>query len=88
LHRITQEAITNAIRHGKAGKICIQLFEQSETYYLSVINDGRPLPDHIKPGLGLRLMQHRLDQLGGNMELCKVDDAKTRLSCRIPKAVN
>ncbi|MBF0501883.1 MAG: PAS domain S-box protein [Candidatus Riflebacteria bacterium] len=48
LYRITQEAIQNAVRHGKARSISIGLKTDSQNLRLVVENDGRALPDKKK----------------------------------------
>ncbi len=85
LYRITQEAITNAMRHGKATDVKIHLTVENDVYHLSVVNNGHPLPDRIKQGLGLKLIQNRLEQLRGGMELRKTEGGRTQLICRIPQ---
>ena len=65
LYRIAHEAITNAVRHGEASEVQIELSMEDGCYDLSVINDGNPMPADIKKGLGMKLMQHRTEQLGG-----------------------
>ncbi|MBN2163475.1 MAG: hypothetical protein JXR25_01200 [Pontiellaceae bacterium] len=84
LYRITQEAITNAVRHGKASKVSIELSIKDGRYDLSVINDGTPMPPDIEKGLGMRLMQHRTEQLGGTLNLTQHTNGNTLLHCTIP----
>ena len=85
LYRITQEAITNAVRHAQAGRVLVQLESTSQAYELSVINDGLPMPEKIESGLGLKLMQHRTRQLGGQIEWGRTSESNTHLRCIIPK---
>jgi signal transduction histidine kinase len=60
LYRITQEAVTNAVKHGAARQVDIRLAKDGADLCLTIIDDGIGFPD--KPpqsdGLGLRLMQH------------------------------
>ncbi len=83
LYRITQEAITNAVRHGRAFNVDISLAATPTAYELSVINDGRPLPAKVEKGLGIRLMQHRTEQLGGTLDVESTSNGKTHLQCMI-----
>ena len=60
LYRITQEAITNAVRHGKAGTIYIDLAQVNGRLILSVEDNGVGIRDTAGgSGLGLRTMRHR-----------------------------
>lgn len=88
LYRITQEAITNAVRHGRASNITVELKIDQDTYMLSVVNDGNPMPETIESGLGLKLMQHRTQQLGGVLSWRKTANGLTEMDCRIPKPLD
>ncbi len=72
LYRITQEAINNAIRHGKAQRITITLTSKNKTLSLSIYDDGKGFPGSIDAppaaGMGLRIMQYRAKQLGAKLE--------------------
>lgn len=85
LYRITQEAITNAVRHGRASNISVDLNIDGNSYMLSVVNDGNPMPAKIESGLGLKLMQHRTQQLGGSLHWKTTTDGRTEIDCRIPQ---
>jgi len=57
LYRIAQEAISNAIKHGKAKKIEIGLSEHHQILFLSVSDNGRgmsqPIKDRLKQGVAV-----------------------------------
>lgn len=84
LYRITREAITNAVRHGMAKDIEIHLCKDEHQWILSIVNDGNPMPAMIERGLGMKLMQHRAQQLGGELRLVTENDERTRLVCHVP----
>jgi signal transduction histidine kinase len=86
LYRISREAITNAVRHANATCIEIKLDSDQNLYRLTIINDGKSMPTHIKRGMGLTLMQHRIERLGGNLVLGTTSGKKTELTCMIPRA--
>jgi signal transduction histidine kinase len=71
LYRIAQEAVTNAIRHGKAKHIIIALSEQKGRVTLTVEDDGVGLPEGWQrgKGLGTRIMAHRAAMVGGDFEI-------------------
>ena len=61
LYRIAQEAVTNAIKHGKPGRIEISLTETPGRINLAVKDDGSGMParPRKKAGMGLRIMRYR-----------------------------
>jgi signal transduction histidine kinase len=71
LYRIAQEAISNAVRHGKAKHITISLGMDSDDCVLRIEDDGAglPLPRPNHPGMGLRIMQHRAAMIGGKFRI-------------------
>jgi signal transduction histidine kinase len=66
LYRIAQEAITNAIRHGKARHINLRLDSTADEIVLTIIDDGIGLPENARngDGLGLRIMAYRASMIG------------------------
>jgi signal transduction histidine kinase len=44
LYRIAQEAVTNAIKHGRARRVIISLAADPETIFLKITDDGAGLP--------------------------------------------
>ncbi|CAM3653790.1 sensor histidine kinase [Marinicrinis lubricantis] len=69
LYRNTQEAVSNAVRHGKATRIAIVLRFSSGGVQLTIRNNGA-VPDRIDSlGLGLRGMKERVRVFGGKVEI-------------------
>lgn len=66
IYRIVQESITNAIRHGKASHVGIDI---SRDYHLLkiVIRDNGAGCKNVKKGFGLHHMEERLDMLQGKL---------------------
>ncbi len=67
LYRITQEAVNNALKHGKATEIAIHLALREGTNILTVRDNGTGF-DHTAQapqGIGLRTMAYRAHILGG-----------------------
>jgi PAS domain S-box-containing protein len=82
LYRIAQEAVSNALRHGHAGSIVIELDEKDGTASLAVRDDGSGLPEGQKnSGLGLHTMQYRAKILGGTLEISTTDPHGTTVIC-------
>jgi signal transduction histidine kinase len=71
LYRIVQEAVHNAIRHGRAHNIGIQLGKAGCLVTLTIVDDGHGLPDGmpLSQGMGLRNMKYRASMLGGSLTI-------------------
>ncbi len=83
LFRIAQEAVTNAVKHGKAKNIEIRLTLNDDRSILSVQSDGLDFPeniDHTK-GIGLKIMQHRAEIINGTLSIGKAHRGGTILTC-------
>jgi PAS domain S-box-containing protein len=86
IYRIVQEAATNAVRHGKAKNINIKLRSTKKGMVLSIENDGMNFPavSGNKRGFGLRIMQYRVDLIGGSLDIRKGDKEGTVVTCVFP----
>jgi signal transduction histidine kinase len=67
LYRNIQEALTNAVRHGKPQNIGIDIAYGMENIELTISNDGKS-PGVIKKGFGLSGMEERVALTGGTVE--------------------
>jgi signal transduction histidine kinase len=86
LYRIAQEAISNAIRHGKARHINIGLDSADDETVLTVTDDGTGLHTNGRPsnGMGLRIMAYRASMIGGTFEIESLPHHGTRVTCTLP----
>jgi signal transduction histidine kinase len=86
LYRIAQEAVTNAIRHAKANDIHIRLEAKDQELTLQVLDDGIGIDDQRDrhQGLGLRIMEHRCELVGGTFSVRRRDAGGTALMCTVP----
>ncbi len=66
IYRIVQESITNAIRHGKANQIRIQIDREYNMLKIYIKDNGTGCKT-IKKGFGLHHMEERLDMLHGSL---------------------
>jgi two-component system CheB/CheR fusion protein len=87
LYRITQEAINNALKHGKAKRIAISYTRDEETKRttLSITDDGsgiRQLPRAavITKGMGLQIMRYRAEAIGGKLVVGRGTNSGTVVS--------
>ncbi len=86
VYRIAQETITNAIKHGKARHIKIELTAQEGGLRLTVENDGLEfLPGQIQThGMGLKIMHYRAEIINGSLSIHKGAQGGTRVACVFP----
>jgi signal transduction histidine kinase len=84
LYRIAQEAVRNAIEHGRADKLEMYLVSHQEQIVLTVSDNGRGFdPSVAAQGLGFRTMGSRAHSVGGSCEL-ESHTRGTTLICRVP----
>jgi signal transduction histidine kinase len=83
LYRIAQEAISNAVKHGKAKHIIVQLESLDDGIVLRVRDDGVGLPDLPRKhtGMGLRIMAHRASMIGATFKAGRAQPAGTEVAC-------
>jgi len=86
LYKITQEAVTNAIKHAKAKAISISVANGSDELILKVQNDGLPFPNLKSPstGMGLRIMNYRASLIGASLEIKGDGPQGTCVTCSLP----
>jgi signal transduction histidine kinase len=86
LHRIVQEAVTNAVRHGAATHIRIALESDGPVWRLCVEDNGTgfDFPD-TPAGLGLRSMTYRAAQIGGSLRVERNGGPGMRIVCEFPE---
>ena len=88
LYRIAQEAVRNAVRHARPGRIEMTLAEQDGVVKLTVEDDGDGLPETPQPseGLGIRIMAHRAAMIGGVFSIEPALAGGTIVTCSVPRA--
>lgn len=86
MYRIAQEAVSNAVRHGSAGRIKIAFASGSEQIRLRIQDDGVGFaPDHIDgPGMGVHIMNYRARIIGGTLEISSKPSSGTTVTCTLP----
>jgi signal transduction histidine kinase len=86
LYKIAQEALTNAIKHGKAKRVGISLSNGGENVILKILNDGLPFPDlkSRSTGMGLRIMNYRASLIGASLEVGGRGPRGTLVTCSLP----
>ncbi|WP_162525327.1 hybrid sensor histidine kinase/response regulator [Rariglobus hedericola] len=87
LYRITQEALQNATRHGKATRIEVVLDSSPEGGRLAIEDNGHGFDmqqNGSGAGVGLRLMRYRAGMIGGNLSIESQPQGGTRVECIFP----
>jgi signal transduction histidine kinase len=85
LYRITQEAVSNAIKHGRARNVLIRLDASEENTVLSIKDNGNGLPEPLPKnrGMGLRIMAHRAAMIGGVFNARRQESGGTLVTCHL-----
>jgi signal transduction histidine kinase len=97
LFRIAQEAVNNAVHHGKAKRVTIRLASAADgAVELSVEDNGVGFPktpgleSHARGsggrkgwGMGLRTMNHRAHLIGGALEIGRSRSGGVKIICRL-----
>ncbi len=88
LLRISQEALANAVRHANATTITLALVPHENHVTLSISDNGSgfsPDESKIQHGLGLRLMQERVQELNGTLTLQSTPGQGTCIQVCLPE---
>jgi PAS domain S-box-containing protein len=86
LYHISQEAVSNAIKHGKARKIEIALAASDGRGMLTIRDDGsgcKKIPATSK-GMGHHIMSHRAKMIGGTLDIESCAPRGTVVTCIFP----
>jgi signal transduction histidine kinase len=85
LYRIAQEAVGNAIKHGEAKDVVIQLENSRAQRVLRVIDDGSGLVPSYEntKGMGLRIMSYRSQLIGARLDIQRRSPRGTELTCAL-----
>ena len=85
LYRIVQEALQNAVRHGKAGELYVHLTGSAKRIALTIVDNGTGFDVAAAwgKGLGLISMRERLDALGGTLDISSGPGVGTRIDVEV-----
>ena len=94
LFRITQEALSNAVRHAQADTIRITLHQTPQSVLLEVYDNGvgfdpGALGDSEVTeagGRGLASMRHRATLMNGSLQIRRADSGGTLVRVRVPQS--
>jgi len=68
-YRMVQEALSNAMRHGKPCRIRLEVHRDGETLLVAVTDNGGGIAADAPRGNGLSGMRERLEALGGRLSV-------------------
>ena len=87
LYHIAQEAVSNAIKHGKAERVEIELRNRYSSGVLVVRDNGSGIApaSGARTGMGLEIMRHRAKMVGGSLAISSSAQGVI-VTCRFPSA--
>ena len=90
LYRIAQEAVSNAIKHGKATRLLIRLDPFGDRVVLNVSDNGSGLPAGGAGGrgMGLRIMNYRASIIAGSLSIQNHSGGGASVVCSVPSEPN
>jgi len=89
LFYIAQEAVNNAIRHGKARNISIQLQQKNDQVVLTVDDDGCGMEEvRESGGMGLQIMDFRAKMISGNLTIRSQKGEGTLVQVVLPPPID
>lgn len=86
LYHIAQEAASNAVKHSGADTISIELTLKKHSGEMKITDNGHgfaPDMDAAANGIGLRMMRHRAEIIGGKLLIEENASGGTTVICRI-----
>ncbi|HXS69551.1 MAG TPA: response regulator [Candidatus Polarisedimenticolia bacterium] len=85
-YKIAQEAVSNAIKHGKATCVWISIVASAQKLVMTVRNDGIPFspPANPKARMGLRTMNYRANTIGATFDIRPNQKDGTIVTCVLP----
>jgi signal transduction histidine kinase len=87
LYHIAQEAVTNALKHGKVDDIEVGLCSDEHSLTLSVRDDGVGMPKFPEEsgGLGLKIMRYRAGLINATLHVGAAEQGGTLVTCTLSK---
>jgi DNA-binding NarL/FixJ family response regulator/two-component sensor histidine kinase len=86
LLRVAQEAISNAVAHGRADQIDIRVERFDQSGLLSIRDNGVGLSEdnRKRDGMGLHTMDYRARAIGGSLKIARSPGGGTMVACAFP----
>jgi signal transduction histidine kinase len=85
IYRLVQEALNNAVHHGEAQRVAVEVSETAGSLRVRIFDDGKGFdPEARTDGFGLIGMRERAELAGGTLELRSAPGAGTTIVAAIP----
>lgn len=84
VYRITQEAMTNIVRHAQASQATIRLVCHDRHLVLTISDNGNGMPQVHQSGVGLQSMRERAAELNGRCVIESLPGGGTKVEARLP----
>jgi len=86
LYHIAQEAVNNAMKHGRPHKILLRLSAADGVGELLILDDGAGIREGCQNtnGMGLHIMSYRAAMIGGKLEVKPGSSRGTIVCCTFP----
>jgi signal transduction histidine kinase len=89
VYRIVQEALTNCVRHAKAGQVKVSVCLEAHQLEVQVVDDGVGFDPTVRPqGLGLVGIEERVRELRGAFIIQSTPMQGTRLTVTLPESAD
>lgn len=87
VYRIAQEAVNNALKHGRARAVDITLTNRAGGLELTVKNDGRAIrtTNRANGGMGLNVMRYRAGVIGASLSVESGKSKGVQVTCTLPR---
>jgi signal transduction histidine kinase len=86
-YNLCMEAMANATRHAAASRTTVRLERTPLGLRVTVTDDGIGISSNHHPGVGLRSMRSRVEELGGTFSIEPGQDRGTRVVADLPLGV-
>lgn len=84
VYRIIQEALTNITRHANAKSCLIRLWKGEGHLHIRISDNGNGIPANVTPGVGVRSIRERAEELGGTFSINSKEGKGTEIAIRLP----
>ncbi len=86
VYRIVQEAITNAVKHGKAAAVEVACRRQKHQLVITITDNGSGIAEVAsdRSGMGTHIMRYRARSIGGDLTIAARPEGGTVVTCVCP----